>query len=303
MPLFSNTTASLIERVARKLSDWKEGTNTGTANSTFVDTTRDEPNDYFENTVPPSKVHIISTTDGLAPQGETRTISDWVLSTGTGTLASNWTAVLTSGDTYCIQSLYTWEEILQAINEAIDSVKAKVVIAKIDHTIQLATSTYEYDVPAGFTHIYRISMEDSVGNYPEAIPPDNYKLIRGTPTPRIHFIRYPNEQLYSAHYIGGLWADSSDSTTTTGNMTDGRLLRVEGFGYQDALVKATDMCYLNPAYIVNQATALVLGQHITRSDTDPDAYQTRVQYYQGLANAELPSSMVRFPPNTKRIYL
>ena len=43
MPLYSNTAAVLIERVARKLGDWKEGTNTGTANSTFVDTTSRTP--------------------------------------------------------------------------------------------------------------------------------------------------------------------------------------------------------------------------------------------------------------------
>ncbi len=296
MALFQNTAIELVERTARILRDWKGGTCTNGGASTFVDTSRTEADDYFQNTVPVSRVRIITTTDGAAPLGQERTISDWVNSTGTGTVSATWTTSNPgAGDTYCIMTEYSWGEIFHAINDAIDSVKKLIVLEKVDNSISLVASTYEYDIPVGFTHIYRVSMEDSSGRLSEPVPPDHYKIIRGTPTPRLHFIRFPTEFIGVDINYTGLWADTS--------LTAGRELRIEGFGSQETLVKDTDLCYLDPLFIINQVAAFLHARRITSTATDYNEHRTQYQVCQAEADRRKPKATTSFPPNTKRLYL
>ncbi len=250
MPLFSNTGIELVERTARILRDWKGDTITGGTASTFVDTTRTEADDYFQNTVPVSRIRIITTTDNATPIRQERTISDWTSSSSTGVVSANWTTGYPQvGDTYCIMSEYSWEEIFHAINDTFDSVKKLAVLEKVDTSIVLVTSIYEYDIPAGFTHIYRISMDDGAGHFPEVVPPDQYRIIRGTPTPRIHFLTYPTVTVPDGMYYTPYWADDQ--------LTNDRAIRIEGLGYQGTLVNDTDLCYLDQIFVNNLAASLL----------------------------------------------
>jgi hypothetical protein len=295
MSLFSTTGIELIERTARILKDWKGGTCTSGGASTFIDTTRTEGDDYFQNTTPVSRVRIITTTDAAAPQGQERTISDWVVSTGTGTVTAAWTTANPgAGDTYGIMSEYSWDEVFHAINDVFDSVKNLPVLERADHSVALVSSVYEYDIPIGFTHIYRVTMESGTGNYGTPIPPEEYRIVRGTPTPRLHFVRQITSGLPEGISYPGLWADSE--------LSGGKLLRIEGFGYQTKLVSDTDLCFLDPIFVCYQAAADLNARRITRADTDPDEYRTQYQLCQAKANEYKPKTIANFPPNMKRVY-
>ncbi|MBU2249868.1 MAG: hypothetical protein KKD77_24190, partial [Gammaproteobacteria bacterium] len=223
--------------------------------------------DYFQNTVPISVARIMTTTDGAAPVGEEREFTDWVQTGSTGTITPVWTVAPAAGDTYVIFKEYSWAETVQAINSAIDIVASRALIEKIDETITVRDATYEYPVPTGFTHIYRISMANGSGVYQETIPGNQYKIIRGMGIPRIHFYRFPARQAYQDHYYSALWADS--------DLVEGRYLRIEGLGRQPRLVEDGDICRINPIFISYVAGALLHAPRIRRAGEDPDEHRTQ----------------------------
>ncbi len=297
MALFISTGNDLVKQIYRILHPGNEmsGTCTGGGASAFNDTTRTEPDDYFQNTTPPSRVRILTTTDGEAPQGQERTISDWAVSTGAGTTSAAWaTANPAAGDTYIIMSDYFWSEIFNTINAVFDLTKKQTVLEKLDNSVVLVDSVYEYAVPYGFTHIYRISMADDSGNFPQVIPPDQYRIIRGAETPRIHFLRYDTEYAPQDMYYTGFWADNLLSAAHG--------LRIEGYGWQEKLVDGLSSCNLDPMWVAYQTAALLHARRITRSDTDPDEHRTQFQVCQQIADSIKPRMITRFPPNTKRVY-
>ena len=295
MPLYSTSLLDLMRRVGRLgLGEWFEGIATGGSTTTFVDTNRWETDDYFQNLNPPGKVRIVSTTDGAAPYGDEREITDWVQSGGTGTVHAAWSAsaLVEAGDRYVIMSSYTWAELREAINSAIDQLGSGALIEIQDETTTLVSAVYEYPVPAGFTHIYRIWMADGYGDYPEPIPPDHYKIIRSGLTPMIHFTRFPTEHEASDWHYSDLWADSK--------LTAGRILRIEGFGRQALLDKETDICNINPEYVWRQAAATLHSQRIRRPENEPDDHRTQFQVHQAAADELKRNTKIQLPPNTKR---
>jgi hypothetical protein len=300
MSLYHTSGIELVKRVHRILTQkWFGGTCTGGGASTFIDTARTEPDDYFQNTTPPSRVKIISTTDDAAPKGQERTLSDWAVTTGTGTTTAAWTTANPgAGDTYCIMAEYNWDEILQAINDVFDLVKNKAVVEK-QGSITLVAGVYEYAIPEGFTHIYRVSMADDAGSYPEEIDPAQYKIIRGAVQPMIHFTRFPIDGLASGLVYSGYFANGDLDSNTA--MTDGREIRLEGLGYQATLLQDTDICYLNPMFVAYQAAALLHSRQITRIDTEPKGHQLQMQICQQLADMAKPQVITAFPMNTKRV--
>jgi len=297
MSLHENSLAQLIERICRVhlkgqdgLPAWRGGTATGGTTGTLVDTARRETDDYFQSIVPVPKVHIISTTDGQAPVGEERDITDWVLSTWTATVLPIFTVAPAAGDTYSILIGYEWDEIKAAINTAIDFCSNRMVIDKVDETLELQSDTYEYALPSGFTHLYRITMADANGFYYDSvIPPDQYKIIIATSTPRLHFYSFPREMQYDGHYYSQLWGENS--------IADGRKVRIEGFQKQPRLDSDQDICYLDPVFICWQAAAYLHASRIQGNDTDARKQQFDLSQMLALQSFR-PTS---FPPNTKRV--
>lgn len=295
MSLYETTRAELIERILKiPLQDWKGGVVDSGTTATVVDDERDEVDDYFQNTTPISWVRIVSTTDGAAPKGEQRKITDFTQSTGTITVSDDKLFSITpgAGDTYAILSEYTWDELAEAINAVIDSLTENALIYKIDETTELQSDTYEYAIPDGFVTIHRLSQENDDGDYPDPIPPDQYRIIRGE-TPRIHFYRMPIDMQFSGHYYGELWVESE--------LSDGKHLRIEGYGKQSRLTTDDSICYLNPNYIVWKAATYVLGARITENDYD--AFRVRRDNANAEAEVFLKNlSLTKFPPDTKRVY-
>ncbi len=276
MAIFSNTLDSLIERCFKLcLGTWYEGTCTGGTTGTVVDSSRYEADDYFQNI--DAWARIRTTTDDAAPKGEERKISDWVQSGGTATVLPIFSAESGIGDTYAFTYEYRWDEVKEAINAAIDIVARAALVEKIDTSIQLQSSVYEYAIPSGFLYIYRISQATDEGDYPDPVPPDQYKIIRGTNPPRIHFYRFPIEMQTDRHSYGGLFGDD--------DITANRILRVEGLARQDTLTKDTDLCKIDPNFVCFQAAALLHSRRIKRADTDPDEHRVQADIWQGRANS------------------
>ncbi len=281
MSVYSSTLDELIERTFRLcLGTFYEGTATGGSTTTVVDSSRWEADDFFQNL--DAWARIRTTTDDAAPKGEERKITDWVQSSGTATVAPAFSVTPAAGDTYCFMYEYRWDEVMEAINASIDLVARHALVEKIDHSVMLKDNVYEYSIPSGFLYLYNVSMADSNGNYSLPIDPTQYKIIRGTTPPRIHF-----------------YADSGISADN--------LLRIEGFGRQSRLVKGTDICRINPDFLCYQAAAFLHARRIRRSDSDPDEQKTQFTTCQQMADSISGSAPYfrnltpQFPPDMKRV--
>jgi hypothetical protein len=295
MTLYSNSRADLIKYILRvPLRHYEGGVVDSGTTATLVDDELERPDDYYQNTTPVSRVKIITTTDGAAPKGEQRRISDFALSTGTITVSSDklFSVAPGAGDTYVILNQYDWDEIADAINLVIESLGEKGMIYKIDETLETQDDTYEYSLPPGFITIHRVAQANSDGNFTDPIPPDQYTVFKGNPA-KLKLLTMPVSEQHIDHYYGELWASSS--------LVADRRLRIEGYERQQKLTTDDSVCYLNPSYIVWKTAAMVLSSRIIANDND--AYRVRRDECAKEAEAYLKELVItQLPPNTKKIY-
>jgi len=295
MPLYENTLAELVERVVRMgIGTWKAGTCTGGTTATFIDTIRrNEKDDFFNSTIPVSRVRIVTSTDGLAPQGEEREITDWVQSTATGTVGVAFSAAPASGDKYAILSDVYWDEVVNAINDAIDLVAGECFIDAIDETMTFQSDVYEYPVPSGFIYLYRITQENSDGQFLYPLKHDEWTVRRGMNPPRIKLYLTDTSRAAEGHYLGDLFADDS--------LEAGYHVRLEGLKRQARLVADSDICYLNPVFIAHQAAAWLHAKYIRRNENDPDMHGSQYQIQQAIADGIRKDMRTQLPPDSKRV--
>ena len=295
MAIFSYTLAQLIEKLHYQMTGyWKSGTATDGSTTTVEDTDRRETDDYFQNTIPASRFYIVTTTDTAAPSGEEATASDWVQSTGTVTVAPAYSVAPGAGDTYCILSEYTWEEMANAINMAIDIVAEDALVWSVDTTtITLVAATYEYNLPTTMMYVYRFTMGDADDGFDDqpAIPPDQWSIVHSS-TPMVHFGLFPYYQRHSGHPYGELWAET--------DLTADRKIRIEGIATPATLSTNTATSSISPAYLVYQAAALL---HESRAiDNDSDLHRVRAELCQKRADIERARVVgVQLPPNARRV--
>ena len=95
------------------------GTATGGGTTTLVDSSRLEANDRFVNWW----LYIAGTSDDLAPEGQERRITDWVLSTTTATVETAFTAAVQNTDTYEIRKMWPRLQYVRAINWGIEQAR------------------------------------------------------------------------------------------------------------------------------------------------------------------------------------
>lgn len=130
----------------------------------------------------------------------------------------------------------TMEELVQAVNGAIDEVRAEMPYhIDPDESITLAESTYEYSlVGLGFAYVHRITVADADGKFPDAniVCPWMWHLLPG---PKLKF-------------DDRTWVPYA-----------GRVIRIEGQAFQDNLTNDTDICYISDAFVVAHAAASLLG--------------------------------------------
>jgi len=102
-----------------------------------------QADDYWNG----QKVHIVSTTDGNAPQGETRRISDYAQSSHTITLERPFSAQVDAGDIYQI-SIWPDDFYNQIISSAIKAY-SRYRPYKTTGTFSTAVDQRRYDPPSG----------------------------------------------------------------------------------------------------------------------------------------------------------
>jgi len=152
------TLATLVEELARRMRDFEEQTATGGSTTTVVDTTnRTEADDYWNE----SWVYIRTTTDGNAPQGEERKVTDFTASSDTLTVAPAFSAAVESGDTYWLFKRFRFEEYKRAINAAIRSCWPYFFEKKVDEdTLVVCDDTLKYTLPSGVKRLAQVYIEN-----------------------------------------------------------------------------------------------------------------------------------------------
>lgn len=289
MALFAYTLDQLVEQCAKLLlHDFTEGTATGGSGVTLEDTSRLEVDDFFNSKG--SYIYIRSGTYA----GSLRKITNFANTGGIITFSPTLAGNIVSGVTYSIHTDYSRDEVVDAINLAIDMVAEEAHIWKIDETsITLVAAQYEYSLPTDFMFIYRVTMADSDGNfYDEPIDPTHYLVIPGA-TPKLKFPKFPPSQKFEGHEYGRLFA--------TSGFTAGRLLRVEGLGSPAALTTDASTCSIDPSYVVYQAAAILHSSRIRRPENEPDDHRTQAGVCQIAANtARVRVVKMHLPPNCKR---
>lgn len=94
------TRPQLFQRLARATGLLTYGTATGGGRDTLIDTTRLQSHQLSTGDNIGAWLRVASTTDGLAPVGEIRTVTGYKPDLGTLTVNPNFTASVESGDTY-----------------------------------------------------------------------------------------------------------------------------------------------------------------------------------------------------------
>jgi hypothetical protein len=276
MPIFHNTLNDLIKltmTVPMKKDNFWHGVLTGGSTASFVDSSRWEADDFFQNLTPMPIVRICTTTDGLAPQGEERTITDWTQSSGTGVPHLNFTIAPAAGDTYAIMSEYSWAEVTGAINSAIDAAARSLLYFTTDETVTFISDVYEYPIPTGILYIFEISQGSDEGKFTTPLNFDTWRIIHKD-IPLVQF----------------------DATA------DGMPMRIEGLKRQERLVSATDVCYIDPNYVAWQAAAYMHASRVRRANNDPDAHQVQYTICQAQADRFKTQAKIQLPLGSKRCF-
>lgn len=181
----------------------------------------------------------------------TREVTTFTKSGGTFVFSPVVTGAIDATDLFELHRDFTPEEIDAAINLAILTVENEALEDKVDETLTVIASTWEYTVPTGFVTIADIFQESSTADlyYPrDRIQGDQWDINRGT-TKKI-------------------WINPSISLIT------GRGLRVVGQSKPSALSLDASTTEVNANYIVQQAMALL---HQSRSGAEHERQRALAQ--------------------------
>lgn len=240
------TLLALRREVARRLGDYY-GSPTGVGAATpttggtnnIVDTGRIESNGYFNN------AYFVGNVGKVTPAPVYGRVATYTSSTHTFALQSALSASCTTSDNYELYKQWSPDEYAAAINAAIREVQRQVrTEATPDTSLTLAYNTTEYAVPAGFSVLYRVSLESPlISGYYQVLEPWEWGVSEGLGKLWLH----PN-------VVNVLpWPGISTSTT--------RHIRLEGEAdITAALAAETDTTVAPASFIVPFACAWLLQQ-------------------------------------------
>ncbi len=185
MAIYSDSRTTLRQELAKMVQDYLAGVaDATTSTSSIVDADlTGYNNDHFNGW----EVFAPDVTTPVASQ-----VTDFVKSSGTLSIAPAITG-MTSGKAWELHdptNKFRVHEYHTAINRAIDALSRLILIDKVDETLSLVASTYEYNIPSGFLAIDSIYMETSTASLFEARPIDSWlwKVVNKA-TPVIVFNR------------------------------------------------------------------------------------------------------------------
>ena len=255
MAIYSNTQIVLRHLTSRLCNDLILGTVTSPASGTFVcaETDWEKADDYFNHWI---EMFCYAGT-GVGTSGNP---TDWDNTSHTLTFLP--AATLTAADSVEMHQRFTVSEYNDYINLAIDIVAKEALLNKVDESVTLAASTYQYEISTHFMYVYKIEMESStsgVYNKEKPIDPMYWRILRAA-TIELEFVK--------EH-----WSPTADRT-----------LRITGLASPSKLDTDTEACPLNPAYVTYQAAALLHQSRIRGGDVDSEMHSTQMGLCQTMAD-------------------
>ncbi len=254
MALYSNTRIALRLLTSRLCNDLIKGTVTSPASGTFVCAEADweKADGYFNDWI---EMFCYSGT-GV---GTSANPTDWDNTSHTLTFLP--AATLTAGDLVEMHRRFSVETYNDMINLAIDMIAEQALLNKVDESVQLATDTYQYTLSTQFLYIDKILMESAttgVWDKEKPIDPRYWRVVKKA-TIKVEFVK-------------DLWTPTAD-----------RYLRITGLASPSKLDTDTEECPINPAFIANQAAALLHQSRIRGGDVDSEWHSGQMKLCQAMA--------------------
>jgi hypothetical protein len=184
---------------------------------------------------------------------------------GVITFAPALSSAVVVGDLFELYPNYRPTEMNDAINESIAMVEQEALQDKIDESIVLVTSTFEYLIPTGLLYIDQVYQESgTAGRY----------SVSGDLIDIRHWgiKRQANPQL---------WFDNNYVS-----LTAGRHLRLVGQSIQSQLSLDDDLSSINRTFLVYQAKALLHQSRIKGQGADFEEHQTQMGLAQQMASTQ-----------------
>ena len=254
MAIYNNTRIVLRHLLMILMHDYLIGTVTSPTSGQIViaSTHWERSDDHFADFV---EMFVYSGT-GVGTSGKP---TGWTNSTHALTFKP--VATLTAGDLVEMHRTYSVDELNKAINHAIDQVAQDAGLDRVDETISLVTSTYQYNIPTNFLYIDNIWVSDSSGNY---IDPDPIDFKYWKPVKKSTII---------IEFIPKWYAPVT-----------GRTLRIVGTASPSVLDTDTEECPVDPEYIIQAAAALLHQSRIRGPDKDSEFHRDQMVICQAKAN-------------------
>jgi hypothetical protein len=184
---------------------------------------------------------------------------------GVVTFAPALSTAVDATDLFELYPGYRPTEMNDAINEAISMVEEEALKDKVDESIVIVASTFEYLIPATLLYIDQVIQESgTAGRYSVS---DNLIDIR-----HWGILRQASPQL---------WFDNNYVS-----LTGGRHLRLVGQSVQAQLSLDADLCNINRTFLIYQAKALLHQSRIKGQGADFEEHQSQMTLAQAMADRQ-----------------
>jgi hypothetical protein len=266
-----NTSLADIRHMVSRLVEGKESFYKGIANATsnattIVDASRVEPDDHFKG----MWVYLYNGT-GV---GQERRIVNSDSSSGSLSVLPVLNPSPDSTTRYEIHREFRVEDYNDAVKLAHMEVMKWVLIPIKSQPIALASGQYEYDIPAGFSHVYEVQVEATTGKYTK-VTPACWGVIANDRKLTLHSNIV---DVYSGYNIRLLGLRSANIPNLDGDMID-----------------------VNPEYLVHKAAAILCSSRIKSAEASPAGWQVKYQLNEVKAEAMKTQMNKSLPHNAKRV--
>lgn len=177
-------------------------------------------------------------------------------------------AAVVAQDLFEMYPEFSPAEMNDAINVAISMVENEALQDKRDESLVVASSQWEYDIPAGFAYVEEALLESGTANRyspsTNLLDVRHWRILPGSP-PKI-------------------WFDNDYVT-----LTAGRQLRLVGQQAPAQLTKDDDLCSVSQAFVLYQAKAHL---HFSRVEESGDDHYKKMVVAQARAHEERRRLMV-----------
>ncbi len=178
---------------------------------------------------------------------------------------------------YMLIDPFTPEELIDALNVAIDMVDDEALQDRVDESLVVSNSVWEYPVPAGLLYIEAVVLESGTsGRYSpsrDTIDERHWDILTRQPEPLLWF-----DDQYTA-------------------LVDNRHLRLIGQAAASQMSSDLEVCPVGDAFLLYQAKAMLHESRI--SGADPEGHRTRALVAQARADRERDGLLV--PSRGKRV--